>query len=333
MATPYLLGVDIGGTQTRVSLARTPRGKMLRSVFSSPSRANPSILVDGIVEAASTLAREADGEIIAGVVAAAGTVDSATGTIVESPNLPMVKDFAVAEALSSRLGCPIEVDNDATAAAYAVHRMGVGRGTREMIYLTISTGIGGGIVSGGKLLRGIAGAAGEFGHMTIGLYRGIQCACGLSGCWETMASGTAIARMARIRIEGGEDSSLVEIIQAKGPESITARDVFEAAEQDDALGRAVVDEAGYALGVGLANIVNIFNPELIVLGGGLARGQDDFVMHGISVARERAFKLQNRTVRYEVTEFGDDNGLRGALLLARELASRIHREAGRAARE
>ena len=329
MATPYLLGVDVGGTQTRVAIARTPRGAIRRIAFSSPARSDPKLLIDGIVDAARELAGKADAEITAGVVACAGTVDTATGTIVESPNLPMVREFAMADALKERLNVPIEIENDATAAAHAVHRMGVGRGTREMIYLTISTGIGGGIVSGGKLLRGIAGAAGEFGHMTIGLYRGIQCPCGLSGCWETMASGTAIARMARMRIEAGEDSSLVELIRERGHESVTARDVFDAAAQDDALARTVVDEAGYALGVGLANIVNIFNPELIVLGGGLARGQDEFVEHGISVARERAFKLQNRSVRYEVTELGDDNGLRGALLLARELASRVRRAARR----
>ena len=330
MATPYLLGVDIGGTQTRVAIARRPRGAIRRTAFSSPSRSDPSLLIDGIIEAADELiSRTPDGEITAGVVACAGTVDTATGTIVESPNLPMVREFAMADALKQRLDIPIEIENDATAAAYAVHQMGAGRGTTEMIYLTISTGIGGGIISGGKLLRGIAGAAGEFGHMTIGLYRGIQCPCGMSGCWETMASGTAIARMARMRMEAGEDSSLVELVRERGHESVTARDVFDAAAQDDALSRAVVDEAGYALGVGLANIVNIMNPELIVLGGGLARGQDEFVKHGISVARERAFKLQNRTVRYEVTELGDDNGLRGALLLARELASRARRAAKR----
>lgn len=327
MANPYLLGVDVGGTQTRVAIARRPRGSMRRTAFSSPARSDPKLLIDGIVEAAHDLIARTNGEIIAGVVACAGTVDTATGVIVESPNLPMVREFAMGDALKKHLDIPIEIENDATAAAHAVHQMGAGRGTTEMIYLTISTGIGGGIISGGKLLRGIAGAAGEFGHMTIGMNTGIQCPCGMSGCFETMASGTAIARMARMRIEAGSDSILVEKVRADGSESITARDVFDAAEQDDALARAVVDEAGYALGVGLANIVNIFNPELIVLGGGLARGQDEYVQHGISVARERAFKLQNRTVRFEVTELGDDNGLRGALLLARELASRVRRAA------
>ncbi len=329
MANPYLLGVDVGGTQTRVAIARRPRGAMRRTAFSSPAQSDPKLLIDGIVEAAHNLIARTNGEIVAGVVACAGTVDTATGVIVESPNLPMVREFAMADALKEHLSIPIEIENDATAAAHAVHLMGAGRGTTEMIYLTISTGIGGGIVSSGKLLRGIAGAAGEFGHMTIGMNTGIQCPCGLSGCFETLASGTAIARMARMRIEAGGDSILVEQTSQRGSESITARDVFDAAEQDDALARAVVDEAGFALGVGLANIVNIFNPELIVLGGGLARGQDEFVEHGISVARERAFKLQNRTVRFEVTELGDDNGLRGALLLARELNSRTRRAARR----
>ena len=329
MANPYLLGVDVGGTQTRVAIARRPRGAMRRTAFSSPARSDPKLLIDGIIEAAHNLIARTNGEIVAGVVACAGTVDTATGVIVESPNLPMVREFAMADALKEHLDIPIEIENDATAAAHAVHQMGAGRGTKEMIYLTISTGIGGGIVSGGKLLRGIAGAAGEFGHMTIGMNTGIQCPCGMSGCFETMASGTAIARMARMRIEAGGDSILVEKMSQRGSESITARDVFDAAEQDDALARAVVDEAGYALGVGLANIVNIFNPELIVLGGGLARGQDEYVEHGISIARERAFKLQNRTVRFEVTELGDDNGLRGALLLARELNSRTRRAARR----
>ena len=325
MPTPYLLGVDVGGTQTRVAIARRPRGPMRRTAFSSPARSEPHVFVDGIVESANELIAKAGGEIVAGVIACAGTVDTATGVVVESPNVPLMRDFAMADALRERLNIPIEIENDATAAAYAVHQMGVGRGTSEMIYLTISTGIGAGIISGGTVLRGIAGAAGEFGHMTISLDRGIQCPCGKYGCLETMASGTAVARMARTRIEAGGDSILTEKTKHGGTESITARDVFDAAEQDDALARAVVDEASNALGIGLANIVNIFNPELVVMGGGLARAQDGYVQHGISIARERALKLQNRTVRYEVTEMGDDSGLRGALLLARLLASRVRR--------
>ena len=330
MPTPYLLGIDVGGTQTRVAIARTPRSKMQRAAFATPAGGDPSVLTEMIANTAESLAADADGVLVAGVVAAAGTVDTATGIIVESPNLPMVRNFAMAEALTARLGTPISIENDATAAAHAVHKMGVGRGTREMIYLTISTGIGGGIVSRGQLQRGASGAAGEFGHMTIALQQGVQCPCGLSGCWETMASGTAIARAARTRMEGGEESSLMELSGERGHLNLTARDVFAAAEADDALSRSVVDEAGNALGVGLANIVNIFNPELIVLGGGLARGQDDFVKHGINVARERAFDLQSRTVRFEVTELGDDNGLLGALLLARENATRAARESRRA---
>ena len=330
MPTPYLLGIDVGGTQTRVAIARTPRSKMLRAAFPTPAGGDPSVLTEMIANAAESLAAAADGVLVGGVVAAAGTVDTATGIIVESPNLPMVRNFAMAEALTARLGTPISIENDATAAAHAVHKMGVGRGTQEMIYLTISTGIGGGIVSRGRILRGASGAAGEFGHMTISLQQGVQCACGLSGCWETMASGTAIARTARMRMEAGEESSLMELAKQRGHNNVTARDVFEAAEADDALSRSVVDEAGNALGVGLANIVNIFNPELIVLGGGLARGQDAFVKHGISVARERAFDLQSRTVRFEVTELGDDNGLLGALLLARENATHAARESRRA---
>ncbi len=329
MPTPYLLGIDVGGTQTRVAIARTPRNKMQRTAFASPAEGDPSVLIEKIAEAAEELTVAADGVIVGGVVAAAGTVDTETGIIVESPNLPMVRNFAMAEALAARLGTPISIENDATAAAHAVHKMGVGRGTQEMIYLTISTGIGGGIVTRGKLSRGAAGAAGEFGHMTIALQEGVQCACGLSGCWETMASGTAIARIARTRMEAGEESSLMELARERGYYNLTARDVFAAAEADDALSRSVVDGAGNALGIGLANIVNIFNPELIVLGGGLARGQDEFVKHGISVARERAFDLQSRTVRFEVTELGDDNGLLGALLLARENAARSARQSRR----
>ena len=232
----------------------------------------------------------------------------------------------MAAVLSDRLGTPISIENDATAAAYAVHKIGVGRGTQEMIYLTISTGIGGGNCHarqanpwrgwGGGRVRSHDHRAATGRAVRVRTFRLL----GDDGV------GTAIARTARMRMEAGEESSLMELARERGYYNLTARDVFAAAEEDDALSRSVVDGAGNALGIGLANIVNIFNPELIVLGGGLARGQDEFVKYGISVARERAFALQSRTVRFEVTELGDDNGLLGALLLARENAARSARQ-------
>lgn len=323
---PHILAVDIGGTSTRVAVARTPRGRMHRRVFPTPVDHPPDELVEAIAQAARELRDELGVSLAAAGVASAGTIDDRRGVIVESPNLPRFNDVPLRDILSDRLGVPAVLENDANAAALAENRHGVGRGSKEMVYITVSTGIGGGIITGGKLYRGAVGGAGEFGHMTIQA-DGPSCSCGGRGCWEMLGSGTAIAREAQRRVRTGEASSVDDLVGGE-IERITAREVFQAARGGDGLSQRVIDEAARYLGIGLANVVNILNPEVIVLGGGIARTEGGFVETGVRIAQERAFKLHSGSVEVRVTEMGDDNGLRGALLLAQELV-RVNRRAAR----
>ena len=167
----------------------------------------------------------------------------------------------------------------------------------------------------GRSNRGAVGAAGEVGHMTVDP-DGPKCSCGSSGCWETLASGTAIAREAKRRIEAGEDTTLRQVYELG---NLNSKAVHEAASQGDKVGKEVLEGAAFYLGVGLASIVNIFNPELIALGGGVTQIGDDILKPAFEVCRRRAFPLHVSSLRLEVTRLGDEISMLGALALAEEL--------------
>lgn len=293
---------------------------MLRRSFSTPARATPAEVADLMAREAEALAHEAGGTVAAAGVAFAGPVDSDRGRVVGSPNLALFQDVPFQDLLTERLRVPTVVENDARAATLAEHRLGAGRGARHMVFITVSTGIGGGIVCGGRLYRGTNGAAGEIGHMTLDA-DGPACGCGNRGCWEAFSSGTAIARDAVSRLRQGE-ASLLEEMAGGDPGSVTARMVTEAAAKGDRVAREVLDKAIKYLGIGLANVVNIFNPQVIVLGGGLTFAGDLLLEPAFSIARERALRLPIGAVEFRRAAFGDDSGLRGALLLARRRRAR-----------
>ena len=185
-----------------------------------------------------------------------------------------------------------------------------------MLFITVSTGIGGGIIIDGKLYFGASGGAGEVGHMTIDV-NGPKCACGNVGCWETLASGTAVAREAINRIHRGEKSLLTEMVKGK-IETITAEKVSEAAQQGDALAQEVIARAMTYLGIGMVNLVNIFNPEMIVVGGGLSKMGNLLFDPVRQVVKDRAFPLLAQAVRVVPAKLGDDAGILGAAIFASE---------------
>ncbi|MBA7654162.1 Glucokinase [subsurface metagenome] len=206
--------------------------------------------------------------------------------------------------------------NDAGAAALGEHRLGAGRGVSNLIYLTVSTGIGGGIIINGKLYSGQCGGAGEIGHMTIDV-NGPRCNCGNTGCFEVLASGTAVAKEAIRRIRQGEGSSLIEIVAGK-IENITAEKVEVAARDGDSLALDIISRAAIYLGVGMVNLVNIFNPEMIIVGGGMAKMGDLLLNPARQVVKERAFQLSAQAVRIVPAQLGEDAGVLGAAIFAFE---------------
>lgn len=247
-------------------------------------------------------------------IAAAGVIDFDRGVITASPNLPGWYDIPLRDMVREKYGVNTFLINDADAAALGEHRFGAGKGVDNLIYLTVSTGIGGGIIINGRLHTGRHGSAAEIGHMTIDV-NGPKCNCGSVGCWETLASGTAMAKEAIRRVGQGEKSSLTEIVGGK-IENITAEEVSLAAQGGDSLALEVISKVATYLGAGMANLVNIFDPEMIVVGGGLAKMGDLLLGPARQVVRERAFTLSAQAVRIVTARLGDDAGVLGAAVFA-----------------
>ncbi len=249
-------------------------------------------------------------------IAAAGVVNFNRGLITSSPNLPGWCDVPLRDIVKKKYRVDTFLINDANAAALGEHHFGAGKGVNNLVYLTVGTGIGGGIIINGRLYSGACGSAGEIGHMTIDV-NGTRCNCGNVGCLETLASGTAVAKEATRRISQGEKSSLTEIVEGK-IENITAEKVLIAAQDGDSLALEVITKAATCLGVGMVNLVNIFNPEMIIVGGGVAQMGDLLLDPARQVVRERAFQLPAQVVRIVPAQLGDNAGVLGAAIFARQ---------------
>jgi glucokinase len=308
-----VLAVDLGGTKIMAAVVLSDGKVLSRNYCLTMADKGPKAVIDRIVFAvnrAVTQAQLKTSEFIGLGVAAAGILDTKKGIVTTSPNLPHWRNVKLCDILAEKLGVVTYIINDASAAALGEHRFGAGRGFDDMIYLTVSTGIGGGIVVGGELYSGADGCAGELGHMTIEV-DGPQCHCGNFGCLEALASGWAVAREAKTRINQGEKSSVIELVGGR-LESITAETVAVAARRGDQLAANIVRDAANYLGVGLANLVNIFNPELIVIGGGLSKMGNMLLKSARRVLKERAFTLPARTVRLVRARLGSNAGIIGA---------------------
>ena len=308
-----VLTVDLGGTKI-IAAVVLPDGKIIsRNYCLTMADKGPEAVSDRILSAVDRAIAQAKlktSELIGIGVAAAGVLDTNRGIVTTSPNLPNWRNVPLRDILADKSGVVTYIINDANAAALGEHRFGAGMGFDNIIYLTVSTGIGGGIIIDSKLYSGTDGCAGEVGHMTIKA-DGPQCHCGSFGCLEALASGWAVAKAAITRINNGEKSSIVELVDGR-LESITAEMVAVAARRGDRLAADIVSEAAKYLGIGLANLVNIFNPELIVIGGGLSKMGDMLLKPARKVLKERAFKLPVDTVRVVRARLGNNAGIIGA---------------------
>jgi glucokinase len=313
----FMLGVDIGGTQLRLAITDNPGHVICRRVLPSPAQEAPAIMVEAIVQTAKDLLEDVGGTSLAAVgVAAPGPIDVSNSEVLNAPNLPKFRRTPLKALLERELEAPVVLENDANAAAVAEQRLGHGRNVENMVYITVSTGIGGGIIIDGRLYHGFRGGAGEFGHMTIDP-KGPLCGCGKRGCWEAFASGTAIAHEAARRLLS-HDQSPSRLADGKG-DSLDARMVCEAALAGDRLSQEILNFSAFYFGVGLANVVNVFSPELVVVGGGLTNAGELFISPAFKTCRAWTFPFHADNVRLEVTYLGDDIALLGALELAGDL--------------
>lgn len=307
------IGVDIGGTGTKAGVVNEHGEIVARVERPTDSSAGTKSIIAAVEDLLQRVP-ELNVEVGAIGIGAAGFIDHDNGSVFFSPNLTY-DDPHIRDALQTRVGLPVTVENDANAAAWGERTFGTARGSNHVAMLTIGTGIGSGFIVDGRLIRGFRGAGAEFGHVVIDP-QGPPCTCGLRGCLEQLASGTAIARLARAAVAKDPDSSIVAF--SGGPEAITAEHVAKAAREYDETARAVLRRAGEALGIGLSNVVNVFDPEVIVLGGGAVDIGEPF----LGPARDRLVELTNaqhrRPMRLDLALLGNDAGTVGAAALALE---------------
>ena len=298
---PYSIGVDLGGTNLRAA-AVNEKGEVLERV-SVPANYNagPLQVVSEIVATIGRVRDRVPSGILSGVgIGVPGFIDIEKGLVVGSSNLPGFNDFPVRDEIQKVLGIPIILENDANAAALGEKWIGAGQGIEHLILLTLGTGIGGGVISNGKILHGSHGMAGEFGHMTV-YPDGNPCGCGNNGCLEKHASATAIAAMGRMMHFGHEIN--------------TAEDVFKLAQAGNERARWVFESVGRALGIALANLINAFNFPLYLLSGGPLPAWDFFAPAMLAEVRKRSFTFGLTGTRIEKALLGADAGLLGAAYL------------------
>lgn len=311
------VGIDLGGSKI-LAAAVDRRGKMLSSdETATPATKGCEAIIQSILDSAHrALGQSAvdPSRVCAVGIGAAGISNPETGILFSSPNLPGWHDVPLRDIVQERLAKKTFLLNDANAAALGEFYFGAARGAVNFIYITLSTGIGGGIVINGKVYSGSVGTAGEIGHMTID-DNGPVCRCGSKGCWETLASGTALAREAKQRIKEGARTSILDYAGGDMAK-VTAQVIHRAAKQGDSLAEELIARASYYIGVGLANLINLFNPELIVIGGGLSNIGDMLLEPAFKVAGERAYKYAFQAVRFASAELGRNSGVLGAAAFA-----------------
>ncbi|HEY1348608.1 MAG TPA: ROK family protein [Ktedonobacteraceae bacterium] len=309
---PLVVGIDLGGTQIRVAVLQ---GAELRSRVSLPTGETPTPQrviprIHAAIEQALELAGISLGQLAGIGICVTGPLDSRSGVVFESPNLPEWNNIPLRSVFEAYYGLPIFIENDANAAALGEYAFGAGRGCKDLVYITVSTGIGGGVIVDGKLMTGTSGAAAELGHITIDR-KGERCNCGNIGCLESIASGTAIARRACEALARGERVLLATDSQDE-PGRVDAKAVAEAAEAGIPAASAIIQDAAEGLGVGLVSIIHIFNPEMVILGGGLTQMGSLLLQPALQIVQERTMRVACNAVRIESPLLGINAGLVGA---------------------
>jgi glucokinase len=311
----YHIAVDIGGTQMRAACYHYQQDKPLK-IRRVPTRDPSGDILDRLYELIASVYPD-EGSVEGLAVAAPGPLDPFQGIIFEAPNIPEWVDLPLRARLQSRFNTHVEIGNDANLAALGEWQFGAGRGHHHIVYLTVSTGIGGGVIIDDRMLLGIHGLAGELGHVTI-LPGGPICSCGQPGHLEAVASGPAIARWVQAELQKGTESSLKVY---KTPNTIQ---IAQAAVQGDDLARKAIENACYYIGICLANYLHIFNPSIIIIGGGVSRS-GNLILEPIRRAMEFHAMVPHYldNLALSISALGDDAGLMGALTLARSSSQKL----------
>lgn len=312
MSEPLYVGVDVGGTKVAAGLVDADGRIQSQVRVPMVSHSSAEAGLNSVLSAVAQVCAGASG--IAGIgICSPGPLDPFSGVVLNPPNLPCWRNFALATAVQKLYPVPVKVDNDANAAALAETRWGAARGYNNVFYATIGTGIGTGIVFDGKIFHGRTGAAGEGGHNSVD-YRGPICACGKPGCIEALASGNAIARRARERISAGTSSAMMELAGGN-VDAIRGETVGKAFLAGDRLAKELILETIEMMAIWLANMIDLLDPEVIVIGGGAATLYQPFYEQ----LRKRIpqVSVNPRAVEVPVmsAHYGADSGIAGGAAL------------------
>ena len=304
------IGVDIGGTKIAASVV-TPEGKVLNEVRCPTQAIPPNRLVETI---ATVITEARDGFEVGGAcLAVPGFVLSAENKVIFAPNLHEIENIPLDEEMGARTGLSVTVENDANAAAWGEFRYGAGKDVDHQVFITLGTGVGGGVITHGVLLRGAQGAGGELGHVTI-YPTGPRCSCGNHGCLEALASGSAIQRRAREVASDKPHSALGRLAIDR---QVLGEDVTRLAQEGDETAISVLEETGVWLGIGLAGFVNVFNPEVVAIGGGASRAGEFILGPARKEVHLRARSPSRDLVEIKEATLGPESGVLGAAALAR----------------
>jgi glucokinase len=304
------VGVGIGGTKIAAAVV-TPEGKILNEVRYPTQAVPPNRLIETVARAITEVK---DGFEVGGAcVAVPGLILASENKVIFAPNLHEIENIRLDEEIGRSTGLTVTVENDANVAAWGEFRFGAGRGLEHMVFITLGTGVGGGVITHGVLLRGAQGAGGELGHVTIDP-TGPRCGCGNYGCLEALASGTAIQRRARELANERPNSELGRLAIER---QVLGEDVTRLAREGDEVSNSVLEETGRWLGIGLAGFVNTFNPEVITVGGGVSRAGELILESARKEVQLRARSPSRDLVEIKEATLGPESGVLGAAALAR----------------
>ncbi|MEH7224565.1 ROK family glucokinase [Bacillus sp. JJ1566] len=312
-----LIGIDLGGTTVKLAFI-THEGEIVTK-WEIPTDKSGDKIIPDIAEAIKTKMQELQltKEQFAGVgMGAPGPVRFEDGVVYKATNLGWKEMYPLKAELEASIGLPAFVDNDANVAAIGEMWKGAGKGAENLLCVTLGTGVGGGIISNGEVVRGANGAGGEIGHITSIPEGGALCGCGKTGCIETIASATGIARLAKETIQANNEPSLIRNQFEKTGE-ITSKDVFEAADKGDQLAQAVIDHVTYHLGLALSHVANGLNPEKIVVGGGVSKAGEQLLLPVKKHFKRFAFSRVAESAEISIATLGNDAGVIGAAYLAK----------------
>lgn len=307
----FVVGVDIGGTKISCALSDLNGSIIKQYVLDTEAQSGKEAVVRNIFKCIDQIMPDSEitkDQISAIGIGSPGPLDAERGIIIKSANLPF-ENFPIVELITEKYKLPAYLENDANVAAIGENMFGAGKGTKNMVFITVSTGVGGGAIIDGKFFKGSTSNSLEIGHMTI-LPDGPKCNCGNIGCLEALSSGTAIGKQGRVAVESGMDTSL------KNYTKVTAAEVFQEAEKGDTVSQVIIDRSLYYLGIGVANTMTLFDPEMIVIGGGVSKAGSVVFEKLQETVNKRCMSNYLKSCRIVPAGLGGDAGVVGAVALA-----------------